>query len=166
VGVVDVVVVVVEGAVVEVEELVVVGRSEVVVGLDVDVVAPVVVVLPCGFVVTTDVVVVGAVVVAASVVVVGGGCGGGHSETSGSGWPTSKAITTERNWPSWNESPMCTSSPGPTRELTDTLIGFCPVCSRSASPGLLTYLQTNTLSEGLSPLATCAPHAVSRRSRT
>jgi hypothetical protein len=128
------------------------GGSElvVVVAADVDVLGRVVVVL-------------GDVDVVTPVVVVDGvGCG--QSSGDGSGWPVSKAMTTERIWASWNSSPMLTSLPGPTKDSTDTLIGFCPVCSRSSSPGLETYLQTKTLSLGgpspPEPGVTATPQAV------
>jgi hypothetical protein len=119
-----VVVVVVDGAVDEVVVLVVV--DELVVGADVvvdddeglvdedeDVVVPSDV--DGGIVVDVEVAVleVGAtvVVVAAVAVVVGatvvvGGVGVGHESAPGSGWPTSKAIATERPWPSLKKAPI------------------------------------------------------------
>jgi hypothetical protein len=86
------------------------------------------------------------VVVVACVVVVVPGLGGGHAERGGLGWPTSKAITTLRPWASANSLPTITGLMG--MALTLTLIGFCPVCSRSFWPGLSTYLQTKTLFDG------------------
>ena len=112
------------------------------------VVAPtVVVVAPTVVVVTAVVVVVAAVVVvvAAAVVVVVPPFGGGHWATPGSGWPVSKAITTERPWPSRKNTPIRT---GVATALIDPLIGLRPACSRSSTPGVPTYLQTKTLSLG------------------
>lgn len=68
------------------------------------------------------------VVVAGSVVVVDGAVvvvpppGGGQSETSGSGWPTSSAITKDRPCASANSLPTCTGEMG--MAFSDTLIGF------------------------------------------
>jgi hypothetical protein len=111
-GVVVLVVVVCWGWVVVVEVLVV-GATVVV---DVDVLVGT----------TVEVVVVGAVVelvVVLDVVVVPPP--GRHSDTSGSGWPVSKAITLERPcWSAKNE-PIRPSQPG--MELTETEIGFWPV---------------------------------------
>lgn len=46
--------------------------------------------------------------------------------------------------------------------LTETLIGFCPVCRRSSTPGVPTYLQTNTFGfGGLSEPETVGLQAIS-----
>jgi hypothetical protein len=63
--------------------------------------------------------------VGASVVVVVVPPPGKHSDTSGSGWPTSKAITLERPWASAKNSPIVPDQSG--MALTETEIGFCPV---------------------------------------
>jgi hypothetical protein len=52
-------------------------------------------------------------------------------------------MTTERPWASANSSPTSTPPSG-LIELTDTEIGFWPVCSRSSTPGVPTNLHTKT----------------------
>jgi hypothetical protein len=79
---------------------------EVVVAVVVEVVGDVVVVLDAGVVV--DVVVVPGL--------------GRHSETSGSGWPMSKAMTSERPWASAKNSPTVPDQFGIALTLTE--IGF------------------------------------------
>src|SRR4029079_17314036 len=72
---------------------------------------------------------------------VGGTSGCGHSDTAGSGWPTSYASTYDRPCASAKYAP--TNAP-PGIALTLTLIGLSPVCRRSSAPGVPTYLQTKT----------------------
>ena len=91
---------------------------------------------------TVEVVVDGAVVVLVDVVVVPPWRRDIQIRT-GSGWPMSKAITTERPWASANSAPMKMTPRG--IEWTSTLIGLSPVCNRSSTPGVPTNLQTNTL---------------------
>ena len=125
------------GVVVVDDEVVVVGGEEVVVvttvvgGRVVDVVTSlvveeVVVVDPIVDVVVgevVEVVVDGAVVVDVDVVVVP--VCGTQNDTSGSGWPISGAMTTERPWASTNSSPTWTPSPsGSGMAFSETLIGF------------------------------------------
>ena len=82
------------------------------------------------------------VVVGAAVVVVVPGFGGGQSPGDGSGWPTSSAMISERPWASLNSTPTAGVTPAG-KAFSDTEIGFCPVCRRSPSPGVVSYLQTN-----------------------
>jgi hypothetical protein len=135
---------------------VVVGPTDVVVEPSVVVGRTVVVVVPGCVVVVADVVVVveGVVVdVVATAVVEVGGVTLGHWSTPGSGWPMSKAMTTERPWRSWKNWPI---TGGPLSALTDTEIGFCPVCKRSSTPGVPTYLQTNTLRDSATDVVVVA----------
>src|SRR5207344_659790 len=65
------------------------------------------------------------------------------SGQDGSSCPVSNAITKLRPCASAKKPPI----PGnPLMLLIETLIGFCPVCSLSSTPGVPTYLHTNTLS--------------------
>lgn len=128
-------------------------------GPDVLVVEPpvVVVVLPPAVVLVVDpgfVVVVppSVVVVRCTVVVVPPG-GVGHSLTLGSGWPVSKAMATERPWRSLKNEPMPVKF---FNELMSTEIGLSPVCNRSSTPGLPTYLHTKTLCGGLAVVVVLA----------
>lgn len=138
------------------------GAVVVVVGLGV-VVAVTVLMTQSGQVV----VVTSSLVVVVEVVLDGGGGGGGGGLpgqllADGSGWPVSQARTYDRPCASAKYEPMSTGCWG--IALMETLIGFCPVCNRSSTPGLPTYLQTNTLrSSGLSRVvAFGSPHAARR----
>src|SRR5262245_44306699 len=66
---------------------------------------------------------------------------GTHTEGSGSGWPTSSAMTTERPCASVNSAPTNTGLLG--MAFSETEIGFCPPCSTSSTPGVPVNLQTN-----------------------
>ena len=68
---------------------------------------------------------------------------GGHAPTPGSEPPT--CTTYERPWASLKESPTCGLSGLPGNAFALTKIGFLPALSRSSTPGLPTYLQTQTL---------------------
>jgi hypothetical protein len=77
--------------------------------------------------------------------------------TLGSGWPMSKAMTRERPWASAKNSPMVPDQLG--MALTETEIGFWPVCSRSSTPGVPMNLQTKTFL-GISLVVDVAPLVV------
>jgi hypothetical protein len=163
-----VVVVVLDGTVEEVVELDVVEGSDEVLVVDAGTVVGGTVVDVLDVVDVVEEVVVVVLVVGATVVdvvvVVGGGVGVGHSSTPGSGWPTSKAIAIDRPWASLKKAPMATKF---FSALMSTLIGFWPVCRRSSTPGVPTYLQTKTLPEGKLPaggsaVALGTPHADKR----
>jgi hypothetical protein len=62
---------------------------------------------------------------------------GGFAGHDGGACPSSSAITYERPCASWNADPTGRSLP--------TLIGFCPPLRTSSTPGVPTYLHTNTL---------------------
>ena len=96
-------------------------------------------------------------VVVVLVVVVGGGGPPGQSSGDGSGWPSSKAMATERPCSSLKKAPMVTKF---LRALILTLIGLSPVWRRSSVPGVPAYLQTNTFgSESRGKASPGTPHA-------
>lgn len=57
---------------------------------------------------------------------------------------SAKAMTTDWPWPSASFDPILTSLPSLATEFTETRIGFLPPLRRSSTPGLPTYLQTQT----------------------
>src|SRR6188472_1605642 len=86
---------------------------------------------------------------------VGGTSGCGHADTFGSGCPTSSASTNDRPCASAKYAPTTTGST--LIALTLTLIGLLPVCRRSSTPGLPTYLQTKTFPSPLARTTTDEP---------
>jgi hypothetical protein len=70
----------------------------------------------------------------------------GHWSIPGSGFSFGEfaTITSEPRWPSTNVSPTATEFLPVEAMMAalSTQIGFCPVCSRSLSPGFPTYLHT------------------------